>query len=394
MPANVDALLDLSILATDTRVRGIGRYLAELAPALERAARASQLRVGFLERTEWLGQGSVEVDADAAIARLLSTPLPEKRLAWAYRLRIGEARATRAAGARLLHLGFPNVTPLGNVGCPRLLTCHDLIPMRFPEHYAHWGEGGAAGRRALDRRRWASAAHVIAISQATADDLMRLLGMPASRITVVYNGVKLERWSAEPSAADATLRERYGLGQRRLLAYAGDADWRKNASGMLRALERARRLQPSADFALAWAGKLGPQRQQSILSLARELGIEDSVKLLGFVPDEDLAALYRQAHATLFVSRAEGFGYPVLEAMACGSPVITSNVSSLLELAGDVAVTVDPEDAERIAQAIIAVEQSTEARSQLTARGREWVARFSCERQAQETLAVYERLLA
>jgi len=118
------------------------------------------------------------------------------------------------------------------------------------------------------------------------------------------------------------------------------------------------------------------------------------VKLLGFVPDEDLAALYRQAHATVFVSRAEGFGYPVLEAMACGSPVVTSNVSSLVEVAGDVAVTVDPEDPQRIAEAIVAVEQNAEARAQRTARGRDWVARFSCERQAQETLAVYERLLA
>ena len=393
MPA-VDALLDISILATETRVRGIGRYLADLAPALQRAASRAKLRVGFIERAAWIGAGQIETDADAAIARLLSTPKPEPRLAWAYRLRVGTARATRAAGARLLHLGFPNATPLCDTGCPRLLTCHDLIPTLFPEHYAGLTEGGAVGRRALDRRRWGSAAHVIAISQATADDLMHVLGIPASRITVVFNGVKLQRWSAEPGAADATLRERYALGERRLLAYAGDADWRKNASGMLRALERARRLSPSADYALVWAGKLAAGRRQRIEAMARELGIADSLKLLGFIPDEDLAALYRQAHATLFVSRAEGFGYPVLEAMACGSPVITSNVSSLPEVAGEVAVKVDPEDAERIAQAIVAVEQTAEARAQRTALGRAWVARFSCERQAEETLAVYERLLA
>lgn len=393
MPA-VDALLDISILATDTRVRGIGRYLAELAPALQRAAQSSGLRVGFIESAAWLGQGTVDTDADAVIARLLATPEPVARLPWAYRLRAGTARATRAAGARLLHLGFPNVTPLGNTGCPRLLTCHDLIPMRFPEHYPSTGEGGPAGRRLLDRRRYGTAAHIIAISQATADDLMRLLGVPASRITVVYNGVKLERWSAAPGAADATLRQRYELGERSLLVYAGDADWRKNASGMLRALERAQKLEPKADFALVWAGKLSPARRAGIEAQARELGVDGSVKLLGFVPDEDLAALYRQAHATVFVSRAEGFGYPVLEAMACGSPVVTSNVSSLVEVAGDVAVTVDPEDPQRIAEAIVAVEQNAEARAQRTARGRDWVARFSCERQAQETLAVYERLLA
>ncbi|HVY30854.1 MAG TPA: glycosyltransferase family 1 protein [Polyangiaceae bacterium] len=390
----VDALLDISILATETRVRGIGRYLAELAPALQRAAAGSKLKVGFVESTEWLGDGRVDTDAEAVIARLLSTPEPSARLPWAYRLRAGAARATRAAGARLLHLGMPNVTPWGDTGGPRLLTCHDLIPTRYPEHYATLGEGFGPGRRALDRRRWGSAAHVIAISKATADDLMRLLAIPASRITVVYNGVKLERWSAEPGAADATLRQRYDLGERSLLVYAGDADWRKNASGMLRALERARRLNPRADFALAWAGKLSAERRAGVQAQARELGVDASVKLLGFVPDEDLAALYRQAHATVFVSRAEGFGYPVLEAMACGSPVVTSNVSSLVEVAGDVAVTVDPEDPERIAEAVVAVEQDAAARAQRTARGRDWVARFSCERQARETLAVYERLLA
>lgn len=389
----MDVLLDISILATETRVRGIGRYLSELALALEQAAPAAGVRMGFLERPEFWRAGAVDASASSVIERLLSTPEPVGRLDWAYRLRLGAARITRAAGARLLHLGFPSVTPLGDTGCPRLLTCHDLIPMRYPERYADFREGWAVGRRALDRRRYGSAQHLIAISQATADDLMRLLGVPASRITVVYNGVKLERWSAEPTSADATLRERYQLGQRSFLVYAGDADWRKNADGMLRGLERARRLKPGADFALAWVGKLSQERRQSVEALARELGVLEHVLFLGFVPDEDLGALYRQAHATLFVSRAEGFGYPVLEAMACGSPVVTSNVSSLVEVAGQIARKVDPEDPEAIAQAIASIEQSSAARSQRTVEGRAWVGRFSCERQARETLAVYERLL-
>jgi len=390
----VDVLLDISILATETRVRGIGRYVAELASALQDAAASSRLRLGFLERASWFGAGTLGSDPCAAIERLFRKPTPEPTLLWAYRSRLGTARAARAAKARLLHLGFPNLTPLGDAGCPRLLTCHDLIPLRFPEHYRPIGEGGAIGRRLLDRRRWASADHVIAISRATADDLMRLLGMPANRISVVYNGVKLERWSAEPDEADTTLRERYELGQGRLLVYAGDADWRKNATGMLRALSRARKLDPRGDYTLAWAGKLSRQRQARVEKLVKDLDLQDHVRFLGYVPDGDLAALYRQAHATLFVSRAEGFGYPLLEAMACGSPVVTSNVSSLVELAGDVAMAVDPEDADAIAAAIVSVEQNPKDRAELTARGRAWVARFSCERQAQETLAVYERLLA
>ena len=394
MRSAVDVLLDISILATETRVRGIGRYVAELASALQDAAVGSGLKLGFLERASWFGPGTLDGDPRTAIERLVGTPAPEPKLQWAYRCRLGTARAARAAKARLLHLGFPNLTPLGDAGCPRLLTCHDLIPLRFPEHYSSIGEGGAFGRRLLDRRRWASADHVIAISRATADDLMRLLGMPASRISVVYNGVKLERWSAEPDDADTTLRERYGLGQGRLLVYAGDADWRKNASGMLRGLSGARKLDPRGDYRLVWAGKLNRERKAHLDALAKDLGVENSVRFLGYVPDGDLAALYRQAHATLFVSRAEGFGYPLLEAMACGSPVVTSNVSSLVELAGDVAVAVDPEDADAIARAIVDVEQDPKDRAELAVRGRAWAGRFSCERQARETLAVYERLLA
>jgi glycosyltransferase involved in cell wall biosynthesis len=387
-----DVLLDLSILATETRVRGIGRYLLELAPALEEQAKAAgRIRVGFLQSTAWLGAGVVDTDASSVIARLKGGPEPEGRWSWAYRFRVGATRAVHAAGARLLHLGSPNVTPLGETG-PRVVTSHDLIPLRYPAHYATRGEGFGPGRRLLDRRRYGSAQHIIAISHATADDLMRILGMPASRITVVYNGVRLAAWSAEPTAADTTLRERYGLAER-FLVYAGDGDWRKNAEGMLRGLAQARSASPRLDLQLAWAGKLSEARQQAIRGLADELGIAQSVHLLGFVPDDDLAALYRQAFATLFVSRAEGFGYPVLEAMACGSPVITSNVSSLVEVAGDVATLVDPEDPGAIGRAIVSVDQGASARRQLTSAGRAWVARFSVERQAKETLAVYEQLL-
>ncbi len=392
MSASPDVLLDLSILATETRVRGIGRYLLELAPALEEQARAGgRVQLGFLERTDWLGGGSVDTSARAVIARLKARPEPEGRWSWAYRFRAGAARAVHEARARLLHLGSPSVTPLGDTG-PRVVTSHDLIPLRYPAHYATRGEGFGPGRRLLDRRRYGSARHVIAISHATADDLIRILGIPACRITIVYNGVRLEAWSAEPAAADATLRERYELADR-FLVYAGDGDWRKNAEGMLRALALARSARPGLNLQLAWAGKLNEARQRAISQLAAELGIASSVRLLGFVPDEDLAALYRQAHATLFVSRAEGFGYPVLEAMACGSPVITSNVSSLVEVAGEVASLVDPEDPSAIASCIVGLDQGEAARRERTSAGRAWVAGFSVERQARETLAVYEQLL-
>lgn len=392
--ALADVLFDLTILATSTRVRGIGRYLVELAPALQRAAeRSGRVRLSFLERSAWVGGGRVSDDARASIERLLGTPEPEPRMAWAYRQRVGLARATRLRGARLLHLGYPNVTPLGAAGCPRVLTCHDLIPQKFPRQYRAWQDGYSTGRRALDARRYGGARHVIAISRATADDLMALVGVPAERISVVPNGVSLERWSAEVTPADEALRTRYGLGARRLLVYAGDGDYRKNADGMLAALALVRRRRPSSDFTLVWLGTLGAETRRRILRQATDTGVRDAVRLVGWVPDEMLAGFYRIAHATLFVSRAEGFGYPVLEAMATGSAVVTSNTSSLVELAGDVALTVDPESPAAIAEAVLSVATGDPARRARVEAGRRWVSSFSVERQAEGTLDVYERVL-
>jgi hypothetical protein len=109
----------------------------------------------------------------------------EPHSSWAYRLRMGLAAATRAVQPDLVHTGHPNATPLGNLGCPRVTTCHDLIPLRYPEHYLDWRDGFRPGRELLDYRRFHSAAHVIAVSETTANDLTTLLGVAASKITVV-----------------------------------------------------------------------------------------------------------------------------------------------------------------------------------------------------------------
>jgi glycosyltransferase involved in cell wall biosynthesis len=383
-------IFDLTALATPIRDRGIGRYLMETALALERAASSRRsLKVGFLERSDWMGPGVVRPSAEQVITSLLASKPRAERTEWAYRNRVGMWRALRHAGGELLHLGFANVTPWGLAD--RIVTCHDLIPLQYPAQYLGWRQGFAAGRRLADLRRYAGARHIIAISAATADALTHLLRIPSSHISVVHNGVSLERWSEAAHASDADVRGRYDLGERALLVYAGDADFRKNAEGMLAALKVLKARQPERGFLLAWAGRLGLRQQQRITALAEVLGVQNDVKLLGYIPDADLAALYRQAFATLFVSRAEGFGYPVIEALACGSPVVTSNRSSLVELAGDVAACVDPESPDAIAEAVLASENS-EQHERRRAR-RAWAERFSLERQAGETLDVYERVL-
>jgi glycosyltransferase involved in cell wall biosynthesis len=163
---------------------------------------------------------------------------------------------------------------------------------------------------------------------------------------------------------------------------------------MLRALAIARRRAPDLGIVLAWAARLDGETRRQLKREARELGVGDALLLLGYVPDSALGALYRGAVAQLFVSRAEGFGYPVVEAMAAGCPVVTSNRSSMAEIAGDATLLVDPEDPRAIADALIELAGSESERRRLSARGTARARRFSLERMAEETIEVYRDVIA
>jgi glycosyltransferase involved in cell wall biosynthesis len=390
------ALLDLTVLSTEARVRGIGRYVADLGTGVSRASRASSdLRVLGIERLSWMGSASVTEDIAGAIERLQNGGVArENHLAWAYRLRVALARATRSIAPDLVHTGHPNATPLGELPCPRITTCHDLIPLHYPDRYLDWKDGFRPGRERLDHRRFHSADHVIAVSETTANDLVTLLGVPADRITVVYNGVDLDRWSSEPAQGDREVRAEHNLDDKSYVLYVGAADWRKNRDGMLRALAIARRRAPDLGIVLAWAARLDGETQRQLKREARDLGVADALLLLGYVPDSALGALYRGAVAQLFVSRAEGFGYPVVEAMAAGCPVVTSNRSSMAEIAGDATLLVDPEDPRAIADALIELAGSESERRRLSARGAARARRFSLERMAEETIEVYRDVIS
>ena len=385
----VKVLLDLSVLATATTTRGIGRYVSDLALELCRLAEErSDVQLLGVEALPWLGRTRVSDDVRGSVERLVLRPRRQAHAAWAYQVRLSLPRAVRKAAPDVLHSGHPNATPVGRVACPRVVTCHDLIPLVYPEHHTDWRDGGARGRLHLDRRRFHRADHVIAISHATANDLMMRLDVPRAKITVVHNGVDLSRWKPEPRSDDAAVRVAHGLNSPYLLC-VGAANWRKNSEGVMQGLVRARRQIGKNDLVVAWAARLGKDDQERVLSAAHAAGVADAVKLLGYVSDPDLAALYRGATAQVFVSRAEGFGYPVVEAMASGCPVITSNRSSLIEIADGAALTVDPEDADAIADAIVLLADDNGERHRLRARGIARAERFSLRRMAEQTLEVY-----
>ena len=388
-------LLDLTVLRTEARLRGIGRYAADLARGLSMiAGEVDMLGLEVLGAVDlpWRGPAACSAHLDRAAAELGDPHRPlRSHFDWAYRVRARLAAAARRADASLLHCVHPGATPLGSPRCPRLTTCHDLIPYLHPEHYARWTSGLSAGRRLLDRRRYRSADHLIAVSQATAGELMHVLDLPASRITVVVNGVDLERWRADPQPDDRTALRRLGLLSRRFVLSVGDADWRKNAAGVLGGFARARRHHGLGDLELAWAGTLSPARRARIETAAAALGLSQQVHLLGQVGDGELGALYRNASSLLFVSRIEGFGYPIVEALACGCPVVTSDRSSMAEIAAGAAHTVAPEDHGAIAAAVAALAADPGAYREA---GLRRAHELDLARMARATLEVYRRLIA
>ena len=386
----VTALIDLTLLSTPTRTRGIGRYAADLACALDRAAPGTvPVNVRAIERFDWMGRATFAGDLCGVVERIGSDRRRFSHAQWAYRVRLRLAAVVRQSGADVVHSPHPDATPLGRLGCPRVVTCHDLISMKEPDHYAGWRDGWRRGRRRLDARRYGSADHIIAVSSTTAADLVAMLNVAPRKITVVHHGVDRARFSPTAMPGDETARRRHGLADRRYVLFVGGTDWRKNADGMLAAMNFVRKRTATADIVLAWAGRIDAQGLAAVRARARELGANDALLMLGYVPDPDLAALLRGAVALLFVSRIEGFGYPAIEAMACGCAVIGSDRPATIEISGDAACLVDPERPDAIADAIVALADNPPERRRFAESGLTRSREFSLQRMAEQTADVY-----
>jgi glycosyltransferase involved in cell wall biosynthesis len=260
------------------------------------------------------------------------------------------------------------------------VTVHDLGHRRYPEAHT------TAQRRYLEwstRYHVRTAAHILADSAATAHDLVRIYDADPARITVAYLGIDPDFRPARKEAARATA-SKYGLDGPYLL-YVGTLQPRKNLVRLIEAFAQM------GDLRLALAGKRGWMCDE-ILSRARELGIAHRVVFPGFVDEADLPALYSGALLFVMPSLYEGFCMPVLEAMACGTPVACSNASSLPEVVGEDAVTFDPHDVHDMAAAMNRGVTDNALRKELVARGLERVRRFTWQRCAEQVLDVLERV--
>jgi glycosyltransferase involved in cell wall biosynthesis len=322
-------------------------------------------------------------------------PLPtaQHHYRWAYARRLALFRALRKIEADAVHLGDPHATPLlmGLSRCRRIATCHDAIPMHFPKRYMGWRDGGPLIGSAIERRRYRTADLVVAISDATLNDVIAIHGVPKERVVRVYNGVDVERWAREPSIDHRETLSHFGLEGGSFALFVGGFHWHKNVDGMAAGVARARA--KGTDVKLVWAGQLSEAQQQVIRASAERAGVADHLHLIGYASDEQIAVLYRHAVAHTLLSRFEGFGLTVIEAMASGCPVITTRAGSLGEIAGDASITVDPEDHDAIGQALFSLATNDETRSDFIRRGKERAPRFSLDVQAHAMAAVYRSFL-
>jgi glycosyltransferase involved in cell wall biosynthesis len=230
---------------------------------------------------------------------------------------------------------------------------------------------------------------VIAVSRQTADDLQRFFGTPTAKLDVVYNGVAGHFTPAGARTSDVFRRHK-GLPDRFLL-YVGTLEPRKNLERLLDAYAqwRADASPQDRDVALVLAGAQGWFYEQ-IYRRVHTLNLSDMVHFPGFVPTEELPNWYRAALAFVYPSLFEGFGLPVLEAMACGTPVLCSDAPSLGEVAGEAALIFAAEDTKALREALARIVAESSLRQHLRKRGLAQACQFSWERCAAETRTVYE----
>ena len=287
-------------------------------------------------------------------------------------------------GAELFHATEHLLMPLRDV--PTVLTVHDLIYHLFPQYHKRLNYTYLNAAMPVYVQR---ADAVITISESSKKDLVRLYGVDPQKVTVIYEAASAHLKPAARVDVDR-VRQRYGLPES-FVVTVGTIEPRKNLSRLLDALMIARR--SGHDVGLVIVGSKGWLYEGFYRKLEQHEGREH-VLVTGYLPDEDLAAVYSAAQLCVVPSLYEGFGLPILEAMACGTPVACSNVSSLPELGGAAALYFDPYDAQEMAACIGQLAGQPALREDLRAKGMAQAARFSWERTARETLDVYEKVLA
>ena len=271
---------------------------------------------------------------------------------------------------------------------PTVITVHDLAFLHWP-HFLTQDSASYYGQ--IDRGV-RSASHIIVPSESTKADLIAQLGVRENKVSVIYEAAD-EKFAPMPEEqARHELAAKYTLPDTFVL-FVGTIEPRKNVDGLLRAFRCLLDRDGVGDVGLVIAGARG-WLYEEVVELIHTLNLKDRVWLLGRVSDDDLHKLYVAARCHVHPAHYEGFGLPPLEAMACGTPTIVSNVSSLPEVVGDAALLVNPQDTEELAIALQRLLTDDMLHAELREKGLQRAACFSWDQAAHKTLEVYRRVIA
>lgn len=359
---------------------GIGRYAVELLKALAALPGAPELVLLTTEREDPPGLwGRFEHHALRGCRRLPAL--------------MTYGNLALSAAVRRLRLDLvhdpngiaPFLGPQGGAG--RIVTLHDAFPYVHPETHNRLDNWRYRTMLPAAARR---ADGVITVSDCSRRDLAAHLGLDPASISVISSAVSGQMAPVAPGAARQETLARYGIAWPYLL-YVGGINGRKNIARLFEAFALVRAARPAMRLVVVGQRQW---RTGAIDAAYQALGPDPGVIFTGYVADGDLPALYSAAELFVFPSLYEGFGFPPLEAMSCGTPVVTAGTSSLPEVVGDAALTVDPYDVQAIAAAVLRLLAEDELRATLRRRGSARAALFSWERVARQTLALYKRVTA
>ena len=378
MRAGINA--QLLYLSGSYRAAGINRYIHQLLAHLRPMAGAGDEIVAFTGR--WKLPPELEPTAHFRVRQTsLPTWKPSARIGWEQLLQPPTMAMERLDLLHSMSYVQPLVCPAKSV-----VTMLDLTFMRMPGSFNRWNRLYLAAMSTLSARL---CDRIIAISESTRQDVIRFLRVPPEKVEVVYCGVDSPFRPIEDQAALARFREERGVPERFVL-YLGTLEPRKNVERLIEAYAKLR-LAGEIPHKLVLGGAKG-WLYDRIFRRVEELGLSEEVVFTSYIPYEELALWYNCADCFIYPSLYEGFGLPPLEAMACGTPVVTSSVSSLPEVVGTAALTVDPLDVDALAVAIAKVLADHSLHNRLKIDGPKQAARFSWENAAAQTLDCYRRV--
>jgi glycosyltransferase involved in cell wall biosynthesis len=375
---------DATVLAPATRLTGGGEYAAHLLRALD----------AVNGNDDYMLYGAPGMSRPADIPGSMTWwQLPRAPLAKLSSLFTGRfilPRIIRRDGIDVFHTPTvhtrPSLTPVpGGLHCPLVVTVHDLIPKSFYEANGHELPLRMRTFYNWNLRRGLRADRVLTVSENSREEIRRYSGLPAERVIAIHNGVD------RPCETGDDERSLARLGVRRpFILFVGSWEPRKNLRNLLEAFDLSQRSGLDAELVLVVDRQSG--HASGTIEHAKKLSCWDRLTLLHSVSKPDLWVLYRRAEMFAYPSLFEGFGLPPVQAMACGTPVVSSPAGALREVLGEAALYIDPLDSRSIAEGLLRVSRDIQLRRQLSRAGLDQAKRYSWEEAARRTAAVYHSL--